>query len=378
MQFIERTTDVVTGSDNLEDLHTVSNFPVFMGSVEGDPSEDLTADMSWSISRDSGLIQLKNLIPLDVLYQSQTTTGAIGATWMAHHKEFARFIREYSPTGVLELGGAHGVLSVEYQSLNAIPWTILEHNPAPVDGCRANFIKGFFDSQFSFDGNFNTVVHSHVFEHMYEPSEFMSHLGGFVKDGQHMIFSVPDLKSWLKGNFTNCINFEHTVLLTEPYIEYLLAKYGFSVVEKKCVMDGHSIFYATVRDATVKPIALEAGLYEENLKIYQGFVSYHEDLIDDLNQRMRESTQPLYLFGAHVFAQYLIAMGLNTEKIVCLLDNDKNKQGRRLYGTKLKVASPKVLADVKDPIVILKAGVYNDEIKKDVVDNINKSTVFFE
>ena len=88
--------------------------------------------------------------------------------------------------------------------------------------------------------------------------------------------------------------------------------------------------------------------------------------------------RPLYLFGAHVFAQYLIAMGLNTEKIVCLLDNDKNKQGRRLYGTKLKVASPKILADVRDPIVILKAGVYNDEIKEDIVDNINKATVFFE
>jgi hypothetical protein len=378
MQFIERTTDVVTGSDNLEDLDTVSNFPVFMGSVEGDPFEDLTANMSWSISRDSGLIQLKNLLPLDVLYQSQTTTGTIGATWMAHHKEFAKFIQEYSPTGVLEIGGAHGALSVENQILNAIPWTILEPNPAPVDCCRANFIKGFFDSQFSFDGSFNTVVHSHVFEHMYEPSKFMSHLGGFVKDGQYMIFSVPDLKSWLKRNFTNCINFEHTVFLTEPYINYLLSKYGFRVVEKKYVMDGHSIFYATVRDVTVKPIELNVSLYEENRNIYQDFVNYHKELIIDLNHKISESAKPLYLFGAHVFAQHLIAMGLNTDNIVCLLDNDKNKQGRRLYGTKLKVASPKVLADVKDPIVILKAGFYNDEIKKDIVDNINKSTVFFE
>ncbi len=378
MQFIERTKDVVTGSDNLEDLHTVSNFPVFMGCVVGDPSEDLTADMSWSISRDSGLIQLKNLLPLDVLYQSQTTTSAIGVTWMTHHKEFARFIHEYSPTGVLEIGGAHGVLSVEYQVLNDIPWTILEPNPAPVEGCTADFITGFFNNQFNFNGTFNTVVHSHVFEHMYEPSEFMSHLGGFVKYGQHMIFSVPDLKSWLKRNFTNCINFEHTVFLTEPYIEYLLAKHGFSVLEKKYVMDGHSIFYATVRIETVKPIKLEVGLYEENLGIYQDFVNYHEDLISNLNQKISKSKQPLYLFGAHVFAQHLIAMGLSTEKIVCLLDNDKNKQGRRLYGTKLKVASPKVLADVKDPIVILKAGVYNDEIKKDILENINKSTVFFE
>ena len=71
-------------------------------------------------------------------------------------------------------------------------------------------------------------------------------------------------------------------------------------------------------------------------------------------------------------------MGLNKDKIVCLLDNDSKKQGRRLYGTKFKVASPKILAEVKDPIVILKAGVYNDEIKKDIWDNINNATQFLD
>jgi hypothetical protein len=378
MQLIERTKCVVTGSDCLEDLHTVPNFPVFMGTVGGDSSGDLTSDMSWTISRDSGLIQLKKLLPLEVLYQSQTTTAAIGVTWTAHHKEFAKFIDEYSPTGVLELGGAHGVLSVEYQKLNTIPWTILEPNPAPVDGCRANFIKGFFSSDFTFDGNFNTLVHSHVFEHMYNPSEFMSYLRDFVKDGQHMIFSVPDLKSWLKRKFTNAINFEHTVFLTEPYIQYMLAKYGFRILKKKYVMDGHSIFFSTVRDVTIKPFSLESNLYEENRSIYQDFIIYHKELIVDLNKKQSKSTQPIYLFGAHIFVQYLIAMGLNIDKIVCLLDNDANKQGRRLYGTKFIVSSPSVLAKVDAPIVILKAGVYNDEIKKDILNNINKSTKFFE
>jgi len=61
-----------------------------------------------------------------------------------------------------------------------------------------------------------------------------------------------------------------------------------------------------------------------------------------------------------------------------LLDNDPNKQGKRLYGTNLQVASPKILADVENPVIILKAGVYNDEIKKDIVENINKKTLFFE
>ena len=77
MRLTERKIDVVTGSSNLEDLHSLPNFPVFMGSVEHDQTDDLRADMSWSISRDSGLIQLKKLLPLDILYQAQTTTSAV-------------------------------------------------------------------------------------------------------------------------------------------------------------------------------------------------------------------------------------------------------------------------------------------------------------
>jgi FlaA1/EpsC-like NDP-sugar epimerase len=186
------------------------------------------------------------------------------------------------------------------------------------------------------------------------------------------------MQAMLERKYTNCINFEHTIFLTEPYIEYLLAKHGFKLLEKEYFLDDHSIFYAAVRDTNVKPTQLPSGLYEANKKLYMSYVNFHKELISDLNKKIEQTTQPIYLFGAHVFAQYLLEMGLNTNKIVCLLDNDPKKQGRRLYGTKLNVASPKVLAEIIDPIVILKAGVYNDEIKKDILENINKSTQFLE
>ena len=107
MKLIERTHDVVTGSSELDDLHTLHNFPVFMGAVDFDQSNDLCADMSWSIARESGLIQLKKLLPLNVLYQAQTTTSAIGPTWLKHHKAFAKFISERSPASILEIGGGY-------------------------------------------------------------------------------------------------------------------------------------------------------------------------------------------------------------------------------------------------------------------------------
>ena len=182
----------------------------------------------------------------------------------------------------------------------------------------------------------------------------------------------------MKRKYTNCINFEHTVFITEPYIDYLLSKHGFKQVAKKYFKDDHSIFYAYIKDSKTEIIELPTMLYDHNKKLYLDYIDYHKKLIIDLNEGINkvDNDQSIYLFGAHVFAQYLIEFGLDTSSIVCLLDNDINKQGKRLYGTNMIVESPKILADIKNPIIILKAGVYNDEIKRDILENINTGAKF--
>lgn len=377
--FINRTSCAITADNDLEHLDQLKNFPIFMGCVDSPVSQDVVADMCWAISQKSGLIQLSKLIPLNILYSESHGSGDVGRLWDSHHKAFASFIAHNSDSqSVFEIGGAHGRLCREYMKLKNVPWTILEPNPMPVQGCTARFIKGFFDENFVWPEPFDTVTHSHVLEHIYKPDEFMKYLSGFMKTGQKLVFSLPNMQVMLERKYTNSINFEHTVFLTEPYVEYLLAKHGFKLASKEYFMDDHSIFYSAVRDAEVKPVPLPQDLYQKNKKLYIDYVSYHKTLIADLNQKMSETKQPIYLFGAHVFAQYLLEMGLNAGKIVSLLDNDPKKQGCRLYGTKLSVSSPKVLADIENPIVILKAGVYNDEIKNDILENINNSTKFFE
>jgi len=377
MQNISRLKNVISQEDDLELLHELKNFPVFMGCVDHGSNEDLCADQSWSISSNNGIIQLNKLIPLNILYQTQHA-GAIGSLWTEHHLKFSKFIQQQAPNSVLEIGGAHGILSREYKKTNPIDWTILEPNPSPVEGVDATFIKGFFDDKFIFDGEIDTIIHSHVFEHVYYPNEFIIHISNFLEEGQKLIFSIPNMEEMLKRKYTNCINFEHTVFITEPYIDYLLSNHGFRQVAIKYFKDDHSIFYAYIKDTKTETIELPTRLYERNKKLYLDFVDYHKKLIIDLNETIKkvDPEQSIYLFGAHVFAQYLIELGLDTSRIVCLLDNDINKQRKRLYGTNMMVKSPKVLADVKNPIIILKAGVYDDEVKRDILENINKNAKF--
>lgn len=378
MKLLSRDICAVTKACDLEPLYDFKGFPVFMGCTDKSVSSDLKLDMCWAISLSSGLIQLDKLIPLDILYPESHGAGEVGSLWAKHHEEFANFVDQLKPSSVLEIGGAHGILANEYHKISNIPWTILEPNPAPVDGCKATFIKGFFNESFEYNDQFDTIVHSHVFEHIYNPDDFVHHLSNFMSPGKKLVFSLPNMQVMLERKYNNCINFEHTVFLTEPYVEYLLAKHGFKLLTKAYFMDDHSIFYSYIRDAFVTPIRLTQGLYEKNKKLYLSYIDYHHKLIADLNQKINNTSQPIFLFGAHVFAQYLLNFGLNANSIINILDNDPNKQGKRLYGTSLNVESPSILKGIKDPLVILKAGVYNTEIKKDILGCINSNVNFLE
>lgn len=375
---INRTHCAISGNADLEPLYTFDQFPVFMGCTNQPREKDILADMDWGISRSSGLIQLRQLVPLEVLYPESHGSGSVGALWEHHHAAFAQFIREFEPSGVLEIGGAHGILARNYAAYAQIPWTILEPNPSPVEGCPAVFIKQFFDETFTFTGHLDTIVHSHLFEHIYEPRKFMQSFASFTKKGQRLIFSLPNMEVMLRRQYTNCINFEHTLFLTEAYVEFLLATHGFALERKEYFKEDHSIFYAARRSAATPAASLSEKLYEQNLDLYNKYIAHHQRLVSDLNAKIQSVSKTVYLFGAHVFSQYLIAFGLDTTRVSLILDNDPKKHGRRLYGTDLMVDSPKILGDRRSALVILKAGVYNNEVREDITNNINSAVEFLE
>jgi len=378
MNTIERKKSVIGGYTDLETMHTLKRFPIFMGCVDHPQCNDLFADQTWDICKRTGVIQLKHLIPLDVLYSDQHCS-VVGKLWYDHHVNFAQFINLVAPQVVLEIGGAHGTLSKLYSEIqNLASWTILEPNPAPAENVNARYIAGFFDSSFAPDCEYDAIVHSHVFEHMYEPDDFVHTLAGFGAGKVRHLFSVPNIKSWFRRKYTNAINFEHSVFITEEYIEYLLEKYGLHVNRKVYYGDDHSIFYDVIRAGDNISRRSPPNLYSEHKKIFVDYIDYHIKLTNSLNRQIENSEKGAYLFGAHVFSQYLIAFGLDVSKIHCIIDNNPLKHNHRLYGTNLIVRSPEVLRGLPSPMVIVKAGSHTTEIKTKIISDINPSTIFLE
>lgn len=376
MNLIDRTSNIVNGKNDLMPLTLLEKFPVFMGCVESPPEMDKFSDMNFYISASTGIIQINPILPLDVVYQSSHGSGTVGKSWILHHHEFSKFINEFAPQSIFEIGGGSGILSKKYNSqFSHINWTILEPNPD--NDSDANIIKGFFDENFTHTEEFDFLVHSHVLEHIFYPDKFLADISEFLNFEQKMIFSVPNLKEMFNRYYTNCINFEHTILLTEEHIDHMLSKHQFKILSKKYFLDDHSIFYAVEKNKNVTETTLPKSIHTDNNVAFFRYIEYFDKLIKCLNKKMNDFDGEIYLFGGHIFSQFLINRGLTISKIVSIVDNDINKQGKRLYGTPLMVQSPYILRDKKDPAVILFAANYDHEIKMDIINNINKDTMFF-
>lgn len=346
------------------------------------PETDVHADMEWSISRGSGCVQLAKLAPLDIVYGHEHGSGAVGGVWRDHHTAFAAFLNKRGVRRALEIGAGHGVLAKKYlEDVQDASWVVVEPNFPAWTHERLLMMQGMFDSNFTLPEGVapvDAVVHSHTFEHMYEPRAFLEDVNKFLPVGAMHIFTLPRMEVWLRQHHPNTLNFEHTVLLTEAAIEELLRVTGFDVVEKQYFRDDHSVFYATrkVKEAN-KFGVLRLNEYALNKKLFMDFVKAQQDAVVRINAALATVPTKAYLFGAHIFSQFTLSFGLHADRIAGIIDNDTAKHGKRLYGTHLFVSGPDILKTVEHPVVVLRVGFYRQEI----VDGINKcvapNTVIF-
>lgn len=376
MDYIPRNHSVLTGKENLEPLYTFKDFPVFMGCTDQESAKDIKADMSFAICKDTGIVQLDKLLPLELVYQSQHNDG-VGKIWLEHYQAFAHFLEQFQPQNVLEIGGANDVIARDFLERNPkVSWTVVEPHPLFESDEQITVVKNWFDSSFTYEGPVDTIIHSHVLEHTYEPKEFIEHISSFLKNGGKHIFTFPNMVKMLSQKYTNCLNFEHTAFLAEPFVDGLLRKYGFTILKKEYFQD-HSIFYATEKTGTIDSGVVLPDLYTEYKKLFLDFIQYHENLVALLNTKMREHQGEVFLFGAHIFSQYLLEFGLEREKITCILDNSDLKNKKRLYGTTLLVEKPDIIAESSRPAVIVKIGAYRDEVIKQLKE-LHPEVVIFE
>ena len=376
---IVRKESLLDSSSKLEHLHTFRNMPVSNGCTTNSKSDDIVMDQIWDICKNTGLVQLRELAPLDLVYKFPHNDG-VGNTWENHDLELCNFIDEMNLKKVFEIGAGSGRLGKLYLSKNTTNhWTALEPNHSYDEIVMPNLVhlREWFDLNYKIDKHYDAIIHSHVLEHSYDPTSFLKSIYEQIDNDTLHIFSIPNLLYFIKKKFTNGLNFEHTVFLTEKIVDNILNTVGFEIVKKHYYHEFPCIFYVT-KKSEPKEVTYSKSIYQENKKVFLDYVDGQFEDIKKLNDKISKFDGEIFLFGGHIWAHYLIFNGLRVDKISCLLDNSKMKQGKRLYGTSLKVKSPKILKGRENVAVIVKAAQHSREIKDDIYNNINNKVIFWD
>jgi 2-polyprenyl-3-methyl-5-hydroxy-6-metoxy-1,4-benzoquinol methylase len=354
----------------------IDNVPVYMGVTNNDLSSDLFFDQTWVECTGCGCIQLINLLPPSLLYQSNSSTEAVGQVWKDHHDIFSNFIAQDAPRKILEIGAAHGYLAnkLTAELINS-EYTIIEPDSNLVNS-RIKIIKGYIEDHFSEMQDKDCIIHSHVLEHIYKPIDFINQISNHVPINADMYISFPNMDGFIKSGGLNSLNFEHTYLLDPAHAELIFENAGFSILKKESYLS-HSYFYKLKKkEQKSKKIYEFPNIHLESMKFIK-MVSTLKNFVSTTNEILDSHNGPVYLFGAHVFSQGLISLGLRIEKISGILDNSKAKQSQRLYGTPLKVFDPSIILGGKNIAVVLNASHYQSEIRDQLI-SINKHITIIE
>lgn len=357
------------GVAGLKDFLTLSQMPIYMGTTTtANPNEDVFVDQVWAECGSCGVVQLKHLGDLDLVYMDNHHKIEVGSTWNRHHSSFADFIQSEDGEEILELGPGAGYLASRLLSRADVKYTVVEPKPGAFPE-RVRVISGFVEDNYHLINASDTIVHSHLFEHLYFPRKFIEESCKHMKLGAKLFISVPNFEGLLESaGSVNVLNFEHTFFLHRSHLEQLLHHHGMRINEV-ALFEKHSFFVS----ATKVSEASENSAPE--LERLEGWADKLVDLwgeVEDLASTYARNADNFggkqYLFGAHVFSQAFLNKVPLGSQFDGVLDNDVTKQGSRLYGTALQVFGPQILERTgEEKMVILMASHYQNEVREQLL-----------
>ena len=364
----------ITHTRKFKKIFSIKKFPIFMG-VSNSRANYEFLNLNWWINEVSGNVQIHPKVPLEKLYFKPHGSGTVGKTWKDHHDLFFKLVCRYLNGNICEIGGGQNSVLNRINSFSKIKKFYcfdknlkLNKKIKKIKKIKKFFNKDYFKNKFI---SIDLLIHSHTFEHLYDPDKFLKDVRSILsKNGKH-IFTMPNMEPMIMKGYSNAMNFEHPFYYDEKLVDNLLIKNNFKIVKKIFFKEDHSIMYVTKKTNSVKKkINVSKNYnyleYKKNLKLFKSMFSFWKKEIFKINRLIKKS-EHVYIFGAHIFSQMMIFNGLNKKKIVGILDNDKLKIGKYLYGTNFKIFEPSILKNIKNSCIILKAGSYNEEIKKQIL-----------
>ena len=352
--------------------------PAYIGATSDDAASDVFHEMEWGFRASDGVYGVIGWPSLDLVYRSNHNQ-LVGKTWLQHLAAFASFTSKHVKGSVLEVGAGHGRLGpgvAEIRgSLGMVDWHIIEPNPL-ASNAYGMLIEGWFPSDLPKDLNVGTVVHSHVIEHQPNLQEFVSHQASAIEVGGRVIVSWPNMTEMSKNLDLNILMFEHLNFLPHAELVAIFSSKGFQLLDTE-YFGGHSIFACFEKTSKGEREFVSTVNSSEFQAICRRYEMHTRSLSRKLNSFFEATSGKHYLFGAHIFSQFLISAGLNQSRIEFILDNNSDKWGKRLYGTNLDIIPPSEITSKSQVKVGLSMGSYEHEVAEQLTELLPQSSQIY-
>ena len=353
---------VLCDKAGLTPIVTLPAVPIFQGCVAFDPEPDECAPMTWSACETCGAAQIVTLPALERIYQAGHATG-LGQAWARHHTAFAAFLLEHAKGAIVDVGGGSGTLAAAYRRAGGrAPWTILEPNTlrSPDLPRDIEVVAGFLDDASLKSLGATSVVMCHMLEHVVAPRAALAALTASLPPDGRIVLAWPDLELWMRDGLAGALNFEHGIYVPLPQLVALFAEFGWVLQSEQIWSENHTVFLAFARGRTDRPVAAPVA---SAAPVVRDFFEGFRTCAATIGRRLDRHDGEIFLMPASIYAQTLLASGLEERRFSALLDNAPIKQSRRLYGTALRVAAPaEILRNARRPLVVLNGGAHDPEI----------------
>jgi hypothetical protein len=266
-----------------------------------------------------------------------------------HYELFKNFIiSNTDENNLFEVGGSYGRLAkLIINERKHVNYKILELNDDYPYFENCEYIIGNCES-YNFKDVKNLIM-SHVFEHLYNPRDFLKRIN---KSVENVFISIPDMDALMKIQDINNLNVFHTFYINTNYITRLFNEYDYNLVNIQ-FYENNSIFYYFKKK---HDIPKQIKKFYDNIK----------NKIKEINFSEEFFICPSSHYGKFVY--YNLHKNIRDTKLLGFIDNDPDKNNKRLCGTNCKIFQKEKLLEYTKPITVL---IISEKHKKELTDIFN-------
>ena len=223
-------------------------------------------------------------------------------------------------------------------------------------------------------GEAECLIVRHIWEHVYNQSEFASAISWLLSDEGRVVFEVPDCTRLLKSGDSTMIWEEHLYYYTPSTIIHSLEANGFEVLDTEIVpYPGENSIIVIARNGAKRGVHVDSDDSIEQIDLGRRYVEgFRQSKIKIHDYLLSQNcTRAVAIFGAgHSACGFTSFMELENH-ISVFVDDDKNKKGLYMPKSKRPIVSSDQFS-VADYSLVLMA--VNPQVEDIVMEKIRQKT----